>query len=129
MSTKRIVLIVLAAFIVMIGVVVYFNFDPSNPTLSKYFPKCPFYSLLGLKCPGCGTQRALHAMLNLDFVQAARYNALLLVALPLIGLYLFADVMKKRWPGLDNALNHPVTIAVLLVVIAAWLVLRNIYGW
>ena len=129
MSTKRIVLVTLAALIVLIGLVVYFNFDPSNPTLSKFFPKCPFYSLLGLKCPGCGTQRAIHAMLNGDLAGAAHYNALLLVALPLIGLYLLADVLKKRWPGLNNALNHPVSIGILLVTVVAWLVLRNIFGW
>ena len=129
MSTKRIVLVALATLIVLIGVAVYFNFDPSNPTLSKFFPKCPFYSLLGIKCPGCGTQRAIHAILNGDLAGAAHYNALLLVALPLIGLYLLADVLKKRWPGLNNVLNHPATIIGLLVIVIAWLVLRNIFNW
>ena len=68
-------------------------------------------------------------MLNGDLAGAAHYNALLLVALPLIGLYLLADVLKKRWPGLNNALNHPVSIGILLVTVVAWLVLRNIFGW
>jgi hypothetical protein len=129
MSTKRIVLTVLVAFVVLIGVAVYFTFDPSNPTLSKFFPKCPVYSFTGFKCPGCGTQRAIHAILNGDLVRAAHYNALLLVAIPLIALYWFADLTRKRWPALDNALNHPVAIILLLVVVVAWLVLRNIFGW
>ena len=129
MSTKRVVLTVLAAFVVLVGVWVYFCYDPSNPELSKFFPKCPFYSLFGLKCPGCGTQRAIHAMLNADFASAAHYNALLLVALPLIGLYFIADIFKKRWPGFDNALNHPISIAILIVVVVAWVVFRNIFGW
>jgi hypothetical protein len=68
-------------------------------------------------------------MLNADFASAAHYNALLLVALPLIGLYFIADIFKKRWPGFDNALNHPISIAILIVVVVTWVVFRNIFGW
>lgn len=129
MSTKRIVLATLATFTVIIAAWVYFSFDPSSPTMSKYFPKCPFYSLSGLKCPGCGSQRAIHALLNGDMAGAAGYNALLLVALPLLGLYLVADLRKKRHPRLDNALNHPATITALLVAVVAWTIVRNIFNW
>jgi len=126
MSSKRIILTVLAAFIVLLGVYVYFNFDPSNPSLSKFFPKCPFYSLTSLKCPGCGSQRAIHALLNGDIAGAFSYNALLLVSIPLIALYWIADLIKKRHPALDNALNHPVTIIILGVLVLAWFIARNI---
>ncbi len=30
-----------------------------NPSGNIYFPKCPFRELTGLKCPGCGSQRAV----------------------------------------------------------------------
>ncbi len=129
MSTKRIILTVLAVIIVLLGVAVYFNFDPANPTLSKFFPKCPVYSFTGLKCPGCGSQRAIHAILNFNFARAAHYNALLLIATPLIALYWIAELIKKRHPALDNALNHPATIIALLVVVLAWTILRNIFNW
>lgn len=129
MSTKRIVLTALAAFVVLLGVVVYFTFDPSNPSLSKYFPKCPFYSLTGLKCPGCGTQRALHEILNGNIAGALHYNALLLVAVPLIGLYWLADSIKKRHPALDNVLNHPAAIITIVVVVIAWCIARNLWGF
>lgn len=129
MSTKRIVLTVLAVFVVLLGVAVYFNFDPANPSLSKFFPKCPFYTITGLKCPGCGSQRAIHALLNVDLARAAHYNALFLVAVPLIALYWIADLVKKRHPALDNVLSHPITIIILLVAVVAWTVLRNIFNW
>ena len=129
MSTKRIVLTALAAFVVLLGVVVYFTFDPSCPSLSKYFPKCPFYSLTGLKCPGCGTQRALHEILNGNITGALHYNALLLVAVPLIGLYWLADAIKKRHPALDNVLNHPAAIITIVIVVIAWCIARNLWGF
>ena len=33
-----------------------------SPTSSVFFPKCAFLMLTGLKCPGCGSQRAVHAL-------------------------------------------------------------------
>lgn len=129
MSTKRIILTVLVAFIVLLGVVVYFNFDPSNPSLSKFFPKCPFYSLTSFKCPGCGSQRAIHALLNGDLAGALSYNALLLVSIPIIALYWIADIIKKRHPALDNVLNHPTTIIILGVLVIVWFIGRNIMGF
>ena len=129
MSTKRIILTVLAVFVVLLGVAVSFNFDPANPSLSKFFPKCPFYTITGLKCPGCGSQRAIHALLNVDLARAAHYNALFLVAVPLIALYWIADLVKKRHPALDNVLSHPITIIILLIAVVAWTILRNIFNW
>ena len=129
MSTKRIILTVLAVFVVLLGVAVYFNFDPANPSLSKFFPKCPFYSITGFKCPGCGSQRAIHALLNVDLARAAHYNAFFLVAVPLIALYWIADLVKKRHPALDNVLSHPITIIILLIAVVAWTILRNIFNW
>ena len=62
-------------YIILIGalLMIYYWFDPSEIEL---FPKCPFYMLTGLKCPGCGSQRAIHSLLHLDFIGAIRYNLL-----------------------------------------------------
>ncbi|MBQ2074346.1 MAG: DUF2752 domain-containing protein [Muribaculaceae bacterium] len=129
MSTKRIVLWTIAGVLVLAGVAVYFFNDPSDPGASKYFPKCPVYSLTGLKCPGCGSQRVLHDLLNGDWSLAVEHNALLLLAIPVIGLYFVADALKRRYPALDNALNHPVAIIILVVIVTLWTVARNIWGW
>ena len=103
MSTKRIVLTALAAFVVLLGVVVYFTFDPSNPSLSKYFPKCPFYSLTGLKCPGCGTQRALHEIPNGDIAGAAVVIFILLYFLPY--KHIRGVLLICRYPHGNNICN------------------------
>ena len=37
-----------------------------------------------IKCPGCGSQRAIHSLLNLDIKSAFGYNPLLVCTLPYI---------------------------------------------
>lgn len=129
MTTKRIVLTTLVALIVLLAVLVYFVLDPSSPAMSKYFPKCPVYWFTGLKCPGCGSQRAIHELLHGNLAGAMHYNALLMAAIPVLALYLIADVIKRRYPTLDNVLNHPATIITILTVVVAWTIARNIWGF
>lgn len=60
----------------------FFLVDPAaSPHL---FWPCPFHKLTGLYCPGCGGQRALHALLHGRFVDALSRNALaVLIAAPI----------------------------------------------
>lgn len=60
---------------------IYKNYNPEEVS---FFPKCPFYAITGMTCPGCGSQRALHYLLNLDLQRAAKENLLLVVAIPYI---------------------------------------------
>lgn len=46
------------------------------PTQYTFYPQCPFYYWLHLKCPGCGTTRALAALLHGHVADALRQNAL-----------------------------------------------------
>jgi len=60
----------------------YFTFDPSRYP----FPRCPFLLLTGLYCPGCGSQRALHALLHGQLSRAAGFNLLAVLCAPLLAL-------------------------------------------
>lgn len=55
-----------------------------NPNGNIYFPKCPFRELTGLKCPGCGSQRAIHYLLNFDILNALKENVILVLSIPYI---------------------------------------------
>ena len=124
MRRSLVIVLVLAALLV-IGVI-YFAIDPST---SGLFPRCTFLSLTGYKCPGCGTQRAIHALLHGDVAGAFKYNALLLVAIPWIALCLYAESRRLRNPRLYARLNAPLLIWLFLVMVLLWWLLRNIFDW
>lgn len=117
--------LVVAAFVaVAVLFVIYGMFDPCLPL----FPKCPFKLLTGFDCPGCGSQRAIHALLNGHIAEAWRYNAMLLVMIPVITLLFVAQLMRNKHPKLYNTLNSRMAIMATLVVVVGWWIFRNIFG-
>ena len=63
------------------GIAMLYLFDPASSAL---FPSCPFFSITGLHCPGCGTLRALHRLLHFRFIEAFAMNPLTLACLPFV---------------------------------------------
>ena len=55
------------------------------PQLAAHFPKCVFHELSGLHCTGCGSTRAVYALLRGDLGAAWAQNPLLVVVLPWLG--------------------------------------------
>ncbi|WP_298651328.1 DUF2752 domain-containing protein [uncultured Proteiniphilum sp.] len=103
----------------------FYIFDPEAQPL---FPKCPFLLVTGYECPGCGSQRAVHSLLHLDIGAALKYNAFMVLALPYIflGIYLEYFGGKKRYPGIEKFFFDKWSAVVLLVVIIAYWILRNL---
>ena len=114
--------IAVAAFF---AIYVYARFDPEK----TFFPRCPFYWASGLKCPGCGSQRALHQLLHLDFAAAFRYNACLVLSIPFLVFLIVADFLRFRLPKLYFVSRNPILSWTILALILLWWVLRNIFGW
>lgn len=125
-SVRKTVVAAVLVAVVIAAIAVYKFFDPME---SSIFPKCVFYSVTGLKCPGCGTQRALHAMLTGDLAAAWHYNAFWVVMLPVIALLLGAEGLRKRAPRLYVAVNSKWVVAAVLVAVVAWWIARNALGW
>ena len=61
---------------------IYYTFDPASE--NSYFLPCPFKLVSGYNCPGCGSQRAIHELLNGHVGHAFRLNPLMVLSLPLI---------------------------------------------
>lgn len=57
------------------------------PQRYTFYPQCPIYRYLHLKCPGCGTTRALAALLHGDIAEALRLNALTTLLMPFAAAY------------------------------------------
>ncbi|MDE6133961.1 MAG: DUF2752 domain-containing protein [Muribaculaceae bacterium] len=100
----------------------YYRHDPS----AEPAPSCLFRTLTGFDCPGCGSQRALHALLHGRIAKAWSYNAFLFFAVPAAILYTVAQTWRHRMPRLYNKLNSPLVISAFTLAIILWWVLRNI---
>jgi len=107
------------------GSLLYFYFDPSH---YHFFPPCPFNTITGLFCPGCGSQRAFHALLHGDLRMAADRNVLFVIFLPFLVWSLVAVVRnlfstKKITPAIFNS---PVFAWTVVAVVIVFSVVRNL---
>ncbi len=124
----RAVLVILAAAAVAGGVVILASVPPTNDT---FYPRCQLHSLTGLHCPGCGTTRAAHALLNGHILQALAYNALAFLVVPVLGVSLLQSLLTwwTHTPGKRTKPTSRTTIRgmqVLLVLMLVYGVLRNL---
>ena len=103
--------------------ILYFFAEPS----SGLYPRCAFKMLTGLSCPGCGSQRAVHAILEGDFKGAFAFNALFMIEIPLLGLLAFSRLSGERFPRLRRVLSDHFFILLILATIIIWTIVRNIF--
>lgn len=116
----------LLVFFLGLGLVVlYYTLEPSSGGL----PSCLLLRLTGFRCPGCGTQRAVHALLHGDFVQGIAYNYSLLFTVPILALYIGDALWGEKTPRLRAFLHHPLVILSLVLILLAWWILRNCWGY
>jgi len=98
-----------------------------NPNKANFLLKCPLYATTGIYCPGCGSQRATHALLHLNFIEMFKQNLLFFFAILLLLyhliIYLANKIFKKNWNSILNYRKTPIII--LFIVIIFW-VLRNL---
>ena len=89
---------------------------------------CVFYELTGLYCPGCGSGRALRALLRGALGRALGFNALfVLLGLP-CGALLVREYLRFVFPGIPlRRLTLPAWAGrgALALILAFWL-LRNL---
>lgn len=109
--------------IMIITFLIYYSYNPENSSL---FPKCPFLLLTNLKCPGCGSQRAIHALLHLDIQSAIRYNGILVFSLPIIATLIYAEFYREKKYKFYAKLHQTKYILLYLFIVIAWWISRNI---
>lgn len=99
--------------------VYYYLVDPSDGGT----PRCMLRLLTGYDCPGCGSQRALHALLHGRIAQAWSFNPAIFFAVPLAALYAAIDHLP---PFLARILRAPLFILSVAALIALWWIARNL---
>ena len=126
MTRRTALRVTIIGIVVILAVLLYLLVDPST---GKFFPKCPFHMLTGLKCAGCGSQRAIHQLLNLHIGEAFSYNAALVLSIPLVAFLIGADLFQKKWPRLALWARNPALAWTVFALIMFWWIFRNVFGW
>lgn len=89
---------------------------------------CVFYETTGLYCPGCGSGRAIYALLHGRIREAFFHNPLLfLLGVPAAGV-LFAEYLRLVFPSLGIKpvfVSRAVTAVCAVAVFGFWIA-RNI---
>jgi len=111
-------LLALGAFFAALGILLYVD-----PRTAWFAPRCPFRLVTGLFCPGCGTGRALHALVHGELGAALRLNALTVAAIPVFLALAFRAVFRPGEPFPVPPLWLRVTLYALLAFV---LVARNL---
>ena len=109
--------------------------DPRTP---GHWPLCPVYAATGHYCPGCGSLRATRSLMSGDFIAAARFNPLLLLAIVWVAWYVSTRLVVYFRPIVNPSklltwlyAGPPASARFcygLLVVLATFTVLRNLPG-
>lgn len=120
---KKLLIYTLLLGLTAVLVLVYYQFDPVKSSL---FVACPLKSVTGYDCPGCGSQRAFHALLHFRFGEAFRYNPLFVVVLILLVVWLLLCVKKNKvhdW--LLTFLRSRGFIIMALIIVLLFSLFRN----
>jgi Protein of unknown function (DUF2752) len=99
--------------------------DPSHGGLLP----CPFRTITGLWCPGCGLTRATHQLLHGHVVAALHYNLLVLFVLGLIAASWGAwmgEALGRPWAAWRRVPAW--TYGAMITVAVGFAVVRNLPG-
>jgi hypothetical protein len=123
LRARRTAVVLIGATVVVVAAAL-FTYDPAG---KNALPGCLFHDLTGLYCPGCGSCRALHQLLNGHLEAALELNPLMVLALPFLGIYFLlytrAAIRRKPWLGVSL---KAVWIRAICCLVIAHGVLRNI---
>lgn len=120
----RIMIMIATMVMLLIGAVCLYSLG-----FGKGIPMvCPIYECTGLYCPGCGSGRACYSILHGQFYQAFRYNPLMVILLPWIGLYYLICEMQWLITGKETFSSKVYwkIPAVILEIIMIYGIIRNI---
>ncbi len=96
-----------------------------NPASIDVLPACPFHSITGLKCPGCGSMRALHLMFRGEFEAAVYHNFIAILLFPVAMLSVILAVIR----GIDlfDRLTKPLIYRIILAGVLIFFISRNVF--
>ncbi len=115
MYTKQLLRLGLFAAVCLLLAWLYRTFEP---TAVGFYPECPLYAASGYQCPGCGTQRAVHELLNFNFGAALRQNPVVVLGMPYLVLGLGLSIVGAEGGTAGRLRERIFSTPALLVVLA-----------
>lgn len=119
--------VALALLVLAAGV---WHFAQYAPAPGAPYPPCPIHALSGWHCPGCGSARAVHALVHGDFGAALDHNCLatlLLCALAPWGAWQAWSALRyDRFAALATGRVYPRAGWIATGAIALFTVARNL---
>ena len=103
----------------------YFFYNPSE---SVFAPKCPWWLLTGTQCPACGFQRALHALLHGEVLNALAFNYFFIISVPFFILVAIAEIFRERVLRLYLFVHSRYTLWTYIILFFLWWIMRNVLG-
>ena len=101
----------------------------NDPAEGGVFLPCPFRTLTGWWCPGCGLTRATHHLLRGDVTQALRYNLFVAVVLAAISASWIAWFRQSAGRSVTWTSRVPVWSQILAgALLVGFAVVRNLPG-
>ena len=92
-------------------------------------PRCIFATVLGIRCPGCGTQRAIVSLCSGHLVEAVRYNYSLLLTVPVLSLLALSVAFPTRvLSAAGTFLKSTPMLYTYGAFVLVWFILRNLFG-
>jgi hypothetical protein len=105
-----------------LGVLILFFYDPAQIPI---YPVCPFHRITGLDCPGCGSLRAIHQLLHGNILAAIRFNALLVLSLPIMAWFGFR-ILRHELKAAPAVIVRPIWLWIYFGAWIAFGVLRDL---
>ena len=98
------------------ALIVLYTVDPTRRMIT---PPCPYLTLTGFACPGCGITRAAHFLLHGDVALAFAYNPWAFVMAPALLLFVWLATTTET----ARALRVRTGLAwmMLLLTVAFWI--------
>jgi Protein of unknown function (DUF2752) len=103
--------------------VVLYAFDPAT---SPLFPSCPLRVWTGWLCPGCGTLRAMHALLHGSLDAALQANVLATFAILCVGIAWLRDQARPATSPWLLSMRRAAFSAAGVALVLLFGALRNI---
>ena len=99
----------------------------NDPSEGGGFLPCPFRTLTGWWCPGCGLTRATHHVLRGDLAQALRYHLFVVVILAAIVAAWVGWLLAAAGRSIGRPLASPTWLpSVAVAALVLFAVLRNL---